>query len=121
MTTVPSVSLSSLPSGSVRSLCTLAVLEMSAVRASLTCTVTCTVAEPPSAIVPRFHVTVPAASTPPPSADTNEVPAGTASVTTVLVAPEGPAFATTSVYVTFWPASTGSAESVFTIDSRRCA
>ena len=47
---------------------------------------------PPSARVPRFQVTVPAASTPPPSAETNEVPAGTASVTTTFVASDGPSF-----------------------------
>jgi hypothetical protein len=62
---------------------------------------------------------VPAACTHEPCvgvAETNDVPTGTASVTTVAVAPDGPAFPTASVYVRSFPATTGSTESDFVIE-----
>src|SRR2546428_7927100 len=65
------------------------------------------------AALPIFQVTVPPDSLPPPSADTNEIPAGTGSVNVTPVAPDGPLIVTTIVYTTSFPAETGSGESVF--------
>ena len=48
-------------------------------------------------------------------ADTKATLAGSGSVTVTSVASLGPRFVTTSVYVSFWPARTGSGESVFWI------
>ena len=96
-TAVASVASSFEPSGSVTSELTLAVFDSPAVRSSSTCTVTCRVAEAPSASVPRFQVTMLAASSPPLSAETKLVPAGSGSVTTTFVASEGPSLVTTSV------------------------
>src|SRR6267142_1488793 len=50
-----------------------------------TCTTSCTEPEPPAGTAPRFQVTTPPASVPPPVADTNAVFAGTVSVITVPV------------------------------------
>jgi hypothetical protein len=94
--------------GSVTPELTLAVLDNAAVRPAFTATTRWTVALAPFARSPRFHVTVPADSDPPLSAETNEVPPGNGSVSTVLVAVEGPLFVTTMVYVTWLPAVTGS-------------
>jgi hypothetical protein len=58
---------------------TVAVFEMFDVRPALTFTVRCTVVEAPFAMLPRFHVTVPEEFDPPLSAETNDVPAGSAS------------------------------------------
>ena len=51
----------------------------------------------PFASAPTLQVATPPDSVPPPSADTNDVPAGIGSVTTTPVESEGPSFATTSV------------------------
>ena len=76
---------------------TLAVFDSAAVRDAATATVTVTDVEAPEAKVPRFQVTVPPDSVPPPVAETNDVPAGTTSVRVTPVAEEGPAFATSRV------------------------
>src|SRR2546428_234094 len=52
----------------------------------VTCTTSCTEPDPPTARAPMFQVTTPAASVPPPVADTNEVFAGIVSVTTTPLA-----------------------------------
>ena len=44
--------------------------------------------------VPKFQFTTPAFVVPPPEADTNVTPAGNASVTTTLLADDGPKFVT---------------------------
>ena len=76
---------------------TVAVLERSAVRAGFTWTVTWTVVLAPEVRPPRFQVTVPPDSTPPASAETNEVPAGTGSETVTPVAAGGPSLWATIV------------------------
>src|SRR4029077_16451236 len=57
-----------------------------------TCTTSCTEPDPPTARAPRFQVTTPAASVPPPVADTNVVFAGTVSLITTPVALALPVF-----------------------------
>ena len=57
-----------------------------------TWTTSCTDPEPPAASAPTFQVTTPAASVPPPVADTNEVFPGTVSVITTPVALALPEF-----------------------------
>src|SRR5882672_8839107 len=57
-----------------------------------TCTTSCTDPEAPAASAPTFQVTTPAASAPPPVADTKLVFAGTVSVTTTPVALALPLF-----------------------------
>ncbi len=59
----------------------------------LTRTTSCCVPEAPAASVPRFQVTIPPASVPPPVADTNVVFAGTVSETTTPVAASVPVLA----------------------------
>jgi hypothetical protein len=76
---------------------TVAVLEMFVVRFALTFTTRWRSVDAPDARSPRFQVTVPAVFVPPLSAETKLVPAGSGSVTVVLCAVEGPAFATWSV------------------------
>src|SRR5882762_6124473 len=66
-------------------------------RGLATCTTSCTDPEPPAARAPRFQVTTPAASVPPPVADTNAVFAGTVSAITTPVALALPVFAYDSV------------------------
>ncbi len=56
------------------------------------CTTSCTDPEPPAATAPMFQVTTPAASVPPPVAETNEVFTGTVSVITTPVAFTSPVF-----------------------------
>src|SRR6185503_4103359 len=58
----------------------------------VTATTSCTDPEAPAATPPTFQVTTPAASVPPPVADTNEVFAGTVSLITTPVAPAFPVF-----------------------------
>src|SRR6267143_1251195 len=62
-----------------------------------TCTTSCTDPDPPAASAPRFQVTTPAASVPPPVADTNVVFAGTVSAITTPVALALPVFEYDSV------------------------
>src|SRR2546428_12208141 len=50
------------------------------------CTTSCTEPDPPTARAPMFQVTTPAASVPPPVADTNEVLPGIVSVTATPLA-----------------------------------
>src|SRR5438132_647915 len=57
-------------------------------------TVTVTLVVVPLASVPKFQFTMPLLSTPPPLAETNITPAGKLSVTTTLLALEGPKFVT---------------------------
>jgi hypothetical protein len=71
-----------------------AVFETGAVRLAFTRTVIVTLVEALGAIVPRFQVTVPADSVPPPVADTKVVPAGRGSVNTAAAAAAGPLFVT---------------------------
>src|SRR5689334_4957721 len=74
-----------------------------------------TVALWPFAIVPSVHPTVPVDCEQVPCdgvAESNDTPAGRLSVTWTLVALEGPALCAVSVYVSSWPAGTGSGESV---------
>src|SRR5881296_46307 len=78
-----------------------------------TCTTSCTEVDAPAARLPMFQVTTPAASVPPPVADTNEVLTGMASVITTPVAFAVPLFEYEIVYVMLLPAFTGSGESVF--------
>jgi hypothetical protein len=78
-------------------------------------TVIVTVADPPLAIPPRLHVTVPALWLQVPwvaVADTKPTPAGNVSVKVTPVAPLGPALLTLTVYVSVLAATTGSGESV---------
>ena len=56
-------------------------------------TTSCTEAEAPAARAPMFQVTTPAASVPPPVADTNAVFAGIVSLITTAVAFMFPVFA----------------------------
>src|SRR3989442_1451791 len=58
----------------------------------VTCTTSCTEPDPPTARAPMFQVTTPAASVPPPVADTNDVLAGIVSVTTTPLAAAVPVF-----------------------------
>src|SRR6185436_14584053 len=58
----------------------------------VTATTSCTDADAPAARLPMFQVTTPAASVPPPVADTNDVFAGTVSLITTPVAPAFPVF-----------------------------
>src|SRR5437773_8659 len=58
----------------------------------VTCTTSCTEPDPPTATAPMFQVTTPAASVPPPVADTNDVFAGIVSVTTTPLAAAVPVF-----------------------------
>src|ERR1041384_1173204 len=62
-----------------------------------TCTTSCTELEAPAARAPMFQVTTPAASVPPPVADTNDVFAGTVSAITTPVALAFPVFEYDSV------------------------
>src|SRR2546427_1581338 len=64
-----------------------------------------------------FQVTTPAASVPPPVADTNEAFAGTVSAITTAVAVAVPVLEYDSVYVMLLPALTGSGASVLEIVS----
>src|ERR1041384_1948134 len=57
-----------------------------------TCTTSCTDPDAPAASAPMFQVTTPAASVPPPVADTNEVFAGTVSLIAPPVALAFPVF-----------------------------
>ena len=68
--------------GSVVEELTLAVLEIPVVRLEATLTTNVSELDAPFAISPRFQVTVPADSVPPPDAETNEVPAGSGSAKT---------------------------------------
>src|SRR5262245_50601188 len=61
-------------------------------RGLATCTTSCTDPDAPAARGPTFQVTTPAASVPPPVADTNEVLTGTVSVITTPVASMFPVF-----------------------------
>src|SRR2546426_8648905 len=61
-------------------------------RGEATCTTSCTEPDPPTATAPMFQVTTPAASVPPPVADTNDVLAGIVSVTTTPLAAAVPVF-----------------------------
>src|SRR5438093_222722 len=63
----------------------------------VTCTTSCTEPDPPTARAPMFQVTTPAASVPPPVADTNEVFAGMVSAITTPVALALPVFEYDSV------------------------
>ena len=83
--------------GSVVDELTIAVLDTFVVRLGSTWTTSVRVSDAPLAIVPRFHVTVPAESVPPPVAETNEVPAGIGSETTTDPADDGPSFVTPMV------------------------
>ena len=84
--------------GSVVVLETVAVLLKPAVCAALTCTTKVSVVSAePAAIVPRFQVTVPLLSVPPPVADTKLVPAGNGSETVTPIASPGPAVWTVRV------------------------
>src|SRR5256885_14693392 len=65
----------------------------------VTCTTSCTEPDPPTARAPMFQVTTPAASVPPPVADTNDVVAGIVSVTTTPRAAPVPVFEEDSVLV----------------------
>src|SRR5438093_1363936 len=76
------------------------------------CTISCTDPDPPTARAPMFQVTTPAASVPPPVADTNAVFAGTVSVITTALAAAVPGLEYDSVYVMLLPALTGSGASV---------
>jgi hypothetical protein len=99
-TVVPCVEELFAPLGSVVEEATLAVFERSEVREETTCTTSVTVAVAPFAMSPIEHVTTPAACPHEPTegvAETKVVPAGTVSVTTVLVAVEGPPLWTVSV------------------------
>src|SRR5436309_848795 len=62
-----------------------------------TCTVSVRVMVAPAARIPTFQVTIPAASVPPPVAETNEVFPGTVSVITTPVALALPVFEYDSV------------------------
>src|SRR3954470_24069920 len=76
---------------------TVAVLEMLDVRFALPFTTSWRSTEDPEARSPRFQDTVPAVFVPPLSAETKLVPGGSGSLTVVLCAVDGPAFATWSV------------------------
>ena len=79
-------------------------------------TLTSTVAPWPFAIVPSAQVTVPLDCEQLPCegvAESNVTPAGRLSVTCTLAALEGPALCAVSVYVSCWPACTGSGASAF--------
>src|SRR3989442_10526006 len=78
-----------------------------------TWTVICTEPEAPAPSAPMFQVTTPAASEPPAVADTKVTLAGTVSVMTTPVASSLPVFEYDRVYVTLFPAATGSGASVF--------
>lgn len=75
-----------------------------------------TVALAPFATAPRLQVTVPLDCEQVPCdgvAESYVTPLGSVSVTVTPVAPEGPAFWTSSVYVSWLPEDTGSGESDF--------
>ena len=78
--------------GSVVVALTVAVLERAAVLEELTLTVSVRDVLAPLARPPIAHVTVPAASEPPPEAETKVVPAGIASEMLTPVASDGPLF-----------------------------
>src|SRR3989442_1328010 len=61
------------------------------------CTTSCTLPDVPAFSAPMFQVTIPAASVPPPVAETNEVFPGTVSVITTPVALALPVFEYDSV------------------------
>ena len=61
------------------------------------CTTSCTLPDVPALSAPIFQVTIPAASVPPPVAETNEVFPGTVSVITTPVALALPVFEYDSV------------------------
>src|SRR5437867_122511 len=63
----------------------------------VTCTTSCTEPDPPTATAPMFQVTTPAASVPPPVADTHHVFAGIVSVITTPLALALPVFEYDSV------------------------
>src|SRR5436309_2836442 len=96
-TVVPWVTLLLELSGSEVDAETDAVLLIAVVRLGSTFTVRWTVVDAPLASAPMLHVTVPPDSVPPPSADTNEVPAGTASLIATPEASLGPPFVTVMV------------------------
>src|SRR3954466_1066470 len=97
VTAVPSVEASFPFEGSVVVVETVAVFDSGSVRAGWTVTTSVRVAVALEAIAPTDQVTVPAASDPPPEADTNDVPAGIGSLIWTLWAVEGPLFVTVSV------------------------
>src|SRR5438093_884868 len=68
------------------------VITLPFARGAATCTTSCTEPDPPTARAPMFQVTTPAASVPPPVADTNDVLAGIVSVTTTPLAAAVPVF-----------------------------
>src|SRR6266850_2530538 len=76
-------------------------------------TTSCTEPEPPEGTLPTVQVTTPPASDPPAVALTKVVPAGSVSAITTPVALALPAFEYDRVYVTVFPAATGSGASVF--------
>jgi hypothetical protein len=78
-----------------------------------TCTTTVMLADAPSASEPRLHATGVAPTHDPcvAIAETNDVPAGSGSLTVTLDASDGPLLVTPIVYVRFVPAVTGSGES----------
>ena len=104
--------------GSVSVAVTLAVFVIEGAEAAEGVTTMLTVALLPDARLPRAHVTVVVPPQEPwlGNAETNATVGGSGSVTVTLVAPAGPWLVMRSVYVSGWPAKTGSGESVFWIE-----
>jgi hypothetical protein len=115
-TVVVSVAVSLLESGSEVVALTVAVLDRSATCPASTFTVRVREVLVPAARAPIVQVTLPAASVPPPDAETNVVPAGIGSETVTPAASDGPLFVMPIVYVRSLPATTGSGESDFVME-----